>query len=219
MMTSFFAVKNIFFEMNHLPDACFTLEQVKMVCRPVEIKNVCAETSFEIQIRSFSVHYAVKSLDRIFWFINLEIGLFCKSYIFWLYDIQLGYTSLQWRHNGHDGVSFTSLMVVYSTVYYGRRSKKTSKLCVTGLCAGNSPVTCEFQAQMASNMENVSIWWRHHVHFDHVSSVALELHQFGYLAAWKGDDHGYGSHGDRGVYYITLHNCDRNLSVMELQKL
>ena len=42
------------------------------------------------------------------------------------------------------------------------RSKKTSKLRVTGLCAGNSPVTGEFPAQRASNAENVSIWWRHH---------------------------------------------------------
>ena len=40
--------------------------------------------------------------------------------------------------------------------------KKTLKLCVTGLCAGNSPVTGEFPAQMASNAKNVSIWWRHH---------------------------------------------------------
>ena len=43
------------------------------------------------------------------------------------------------------------------------RSKKTSKLRVTGLCARNSPVTGEFPAQLASNAENVSIWWRHHV--------------------------------------------------------
>ena len=45
---------------------------------------------------------------------------------------------------------------------FGRRSKKPSKLRVTGLCVGNSPVTSEFPAQMASNAENVSIWWRHH---------------------------------------------------------
>ena len=43
------------------------------------------------------------------------------------------------------------------------RSKKTSKLHVTGLYAGDSPVTGEFPAQKASNMENVSIWWRHYV--------------------------------------------------------
>ena len=33
------------------------------------------------------------------------------------------------------------------------RSKKTSKLRFTGLCAGNSPVTGEFPAQRASNAE------------------------------------------------------------------
>ena len=43
------------------------------------------------------------------------------------------------------------------------KSKKTSKLHITGLCARNSPVAGEFPAQMASNVENVSIWWRHHV--------------------------------------------------------
>ena len=35
-------------------------------------------------------------------------------------------------------------------------------LRVTGLCAGNSPVTVEFPAQRARNADNVSIWWRHH---------------------------------------------------------
>ena len=56
----------------------------------------------------------------------------------------------------------TSLTSVYSTVYSRRRSKKPSKLLVTGLCAGNSPVSGKFPAQMVSNAENVSIWWRHH---------------------------------------------------------
>ena len=44
---------------------------------------------------------------------------------------------------------------------FRRRSKKTSKLRVTGFCVRNSPVTGEFPAQMASNAKNVSIWWRH----------------------------------------------------------
>ena len=57
---------------------------------------------------------------------------------------------------GTIGSQIISLTVVYSTVYSGG-SKKTSKLRVTGLCAGNSPVTGEFPAQMASNAENVSI--------------------------------------------------------------
>ena len=57
----------------------------------------------------------------------------------------------------------TNLMIVYSTVYSRHRSKKTSKLRVTGLCEVNSPVTSEFPTQRASNAENVSIWWHHHV--------------------------------------------------------
>ena len=56
----------------------------------------------------------------------------------------------------------TSLTIVYSAVYSRRRSKKTSKLCVTGCCEGNSPVPGEFPAQEASNGKNISIWWRHH---------------------------------------------------------
>ena len=45
---------------------------------------------------------------------------------------------------------------------FRRRSKKKSKLPITGLCEGNSPVTGEFPSQRASNAENVSIWQRHH---------------------------------------------------------
>ena len=71
--------------------------------------------------------------------------------------------SLRWRHNGHDGVSNHQPYHCLFNRLFRRRSKKTSKLRVTGLCAGNSPGTGEFPAQMASNAENVSIWWRHHV--------------------------------------------------------
>ena len=56
----------------------------------------------------------------------------------------------------------TGVSVVCSTVCsYRHRSKKTSKLRVTGLCEGNPLMTGEFPAQSASNAENVSIWWRH----------------------------------------------------------
>ena len=72
-------------------------------------------------------------------------------------------TPLQWRHNGHDGVSNHQPHDCLLNRLFGCRSKKTSKLRVTGLCAGNSPLTGEFPAQMASNAENISIWWRHHV--------------------------------------------------------
>ena len=45
---------------------------------------------------------------------------------------------------------------------FRRRSKKASKLHVTGLCEENSPVTGEFPSQRARNAENISISWYHH---------------------------------------------------------
>ena len=72
------------------------------------------------------------------------------------------YQTLHWRHNGHDDVSNHQPHDCLLNRLLRRRSKKTSKLRVTDLCAGNSPETGEFPAQMASNAENVSIWWRHH---------------------------------------------------------
>ena len=70
--------------------------------------------------------------------------------------------SLQWRHNGCDGVSNHWRLDCLLFHLFRRRPKKTSKLLVTGLCEGNSPVTGEFPEQRASNAECVSIWWRHH---------------------------------------------------------
>ena len=75
--------------------------------------------------------------------------------------------SLRWRHNEWDGVSNHQPQDCLLNRLSGCRSKKISKLRVTGLCAGNSPGTGEFPAQMASNAENVSIWWRHHVSLVH----------------------------------------------------
>ena len=72
------------------------------------------------------------------------------------------YMALHWRHNERDGASNHQPHDCLLNRLFRCRSKKTSKLRVTGLCAGNSPVTGEFPAQMASNAENVSIWWRHH---------------------------------------------------------
>ena len=52
--------------------------------------------------------------------------------------------SLQWRHNEPDGVSNHQSHDCLFNRLFRRRSKKTSKLCVTGLCEGNSPMTGEF---------------------------------------------------------------------------
>ena len=71
-------------------------------------------------------------------------------------------SSLQWR-NDRDGISNHQHLLHLLNCWFRRRSKKTSKFHVTDLCVGNSPVTGEFPTQKASNMENVSIWWCHHV--------------------------------------------------------
>ena len=70
--------------------------------------------------------------------------------------------SLQWRHNGRDIVSNYWRLHCLLNRLFRRRSKKSSRLRVTGLCEGNSPVTCELPSQGCSNVENVFIWWRYH---------------------------------------------------------
>ena len=65
--------------------------------------------------------------------------------------------TLQWRHNEGDSVSNHQPHDCLLNRLFKAKIKEISKLRVTGLCAGNSPGTGEFPAQMASNAENVSI--------------------------------------------------------------
>ena len=69
---------------------------------------------------------------------------------------------LQWRQNERDGVLYHRRLYCLLNRLFRHRSKKASKLRVTGLWVGDLTGTGEFPAQKASNAENVSIWWRHH---------------------------------------------------------
>ena len=71
--------------------------------------------------------------------------------------------ALLWRYNEREDVPNHLRLNCLLNRSFRRRSKKTSKLRVTGLCEGNLSGTSEFPAQRASNADNVSIWWRHHV--------------------------------------------------------
>ena len=71
------------------------------------------------------------------------------------------------------------------TCLFRRRSRKTSKLRVTGLCAGNSSVTGEFPAQMASNAENGSIWWRHNEGGQNAMQIHASFYVFFYQLCIK----------------------------------
>ena len=86
-----------------------------------------------------------------------------ETLIFWGNGLFNG-SALQWRHNERDGVSTHQPHDCLLNPLLGCRWNKTSKLRVTGLCEGNSPLTDEFPAQRASNSANVSIWWHHHVY-------------------------------------------------------
>ena len=93
--------------------------------------------------------------------------------------------TFRWRHNGLDGVSNHQPRDCLLNRLFRRRSKKTPKLRGTGFCAGNSPGTGEFPAQMASNAENVSIWWRHYDKWirSWVRWVAMAINNRGYCQA------------------------------------
>ena len=100
---------------------------------------------------------------KMFPFDDVIMGCFTHAPVklpkrIWIKSIRV---TLRWRHNDRDGVSNHQPRDCLLNRLLRRRSKETSKLCVTGLCAANSPGTGEFSAQMGSYAENVSIWWRH----------------------------------------------------------
>ena len=95
--------------------------------------------------------------------------------------------TLQWRHNGRDGVWNHQPRDCLLNCLFRHRLKKTSKLRMTGLCEGNSPGTGEFPAQMDSNAEYVYILmtssWSHPERMPHIC-----IHELGrrWLTQWLG---------------------------------
>ena len=122
----------------NLPISGQTCDVVDMsICTPSQI-HVC--TYFEY---NFDTHVDLICLCRMIpssgWrFHHYQTCLSCAS---------------QWHHTEHDDVSNHQPHQCLLSRLFGRRSKKTSKLRVTGLCAGNSPGTGEFPAQTSSNAE------------------------------------------------------------------
>ena len=102
--------------------------------------------------------------------------------------------SLQWRHDKHDGFSNHQPRDCLLTRLFRHRWKKTSELRVTGLCAGNSPVTGEFPAQRASNAEkfpfyDVIMIAKHDENCmeyknNHVKLQCVGLDYFGWCHGW-----------------------------------
>ena len=81
-------------------------------------------------------------------------------------------------------------------------SQKTSKLRVTGLCEGNSPVTSDPPPPppaWTSNAEDVSYWWRHHV---------KTFHEF---PLWNKDLYHISNYAN--LSYSVEGDCDDNINV------
>ena len=107
------------------------------ICRQVIISNNVDILEILHTVRR--TIYRFNSWWRIYMYASVNYG-----------DVKLGTIASQ----------ITNLTIVYSTIQ--TQIKETSKLRATGLFVRNSPVTGAFPAQMVSNAENGSIWWRHH---------------------------------------------------------
>ena len=101
-----------------------------------------------------TIHGKVKSWD-------LQLTHLWHAYALWHHrsPMMTSHQSLDWHHNECNGISNHRHLDCLLNRLFKCRSKKTSKLFVTGLC---EEVTSEFPTQRASNTENVSIWWCHH---------------------------------------------------------
>ena len=110
---------------------------------------------------------AITDITNLVWYFKSSLCDLFEDWIYgcpifkWVAETWPGATTLQWRHNEGDSVSNRPRLDCLFNRLFKRRSKKASKLRVTGLCEGNPPVTGTFPSQMASNGGNVSIWWRH----------------------------------------------------------
>ena len=121
----------------------------------------------------------------------LKQGMLLKSF--------LVRDTLQWRHNGHDSISNHQPHDCLLNGLFRRRSKKTWKLRVTGLCAENSlgPVNSLHKWPVTRKM----------FPFDDVimrDPSILQSHYHGYW--WCGDARSQGiiSHGNDGIDLLVL---------------
>ena len=124
---------------------------------------------------------------------NVDLG-YRRIHVSLVLDELKQISGFDWHYHYTDGImgamasQITSLTSVNSIVYTGADQRKTSKLLVTGHCAGNSPVTGKFPAQMASNAENISIWWRQYAvrawPLSNIANRLVTMHCYSLVFVW-----------------------------------
>ena len=98
----------------------------------INISSICREYLENLSYISVLYHGLYNNVE-----IRGSRGVVCQGHVY----------ALQWRHDERDSVSNHQPHDCLFHCLCRRRSKKTSKLRVTGLCARNSPVTGDFPAQ------------------------------------------------------------------------
>ena len=96
------------------------------------------------QVHAYTIDYKCDLFSSVFYWFSWIFLLSCGHQSFTIrqtrsWEISWHSKSLHWRHNDHNGVSNHQPHVCLLNRLFRRRSKKTSKLRITGLCVGNSP--------------------------------------------------------------------------------
>ena len=90
-----------------------------------------------LQVCCIGTGASMRNVCKFVWYITSAYFMqLWMAGAWWLIDSCI---TSQWRHNDHDSVSNHQPHGCLLKRLYMRWSKKTSKLCVTGLCEGNSP--------------------------------------------------------------------------------
>ena len=119
-----------------------------------QVSKVGASIFIQQYMWNIYVYILVPTLDTCFWH-NTPVMLY----------------ALQWRHNERDGVSNHRRLHCLFNCWFRRKSKTNQSFA--SLTFGQEftgSVTGKFSAQTASNAENASVWWRHHVPVTHFTN-------------------------------------------------
>ena len=140
MVQKYFSARNIFFRKKY-----FSLQEIYF----------SPQEKYFLRKKIFLAEKYISCGEKFIFFAEKNMFLAEKNiFVIWPSWLQfigpLGRkcSPLQWRRNEHDGVSNHRCYDRLFKSLFRYRSKKISKLRVTGLCEGNSPVTGEFPAQL-----------------------------------------------------------------------